>query len=352
VFKNVNYKRTLILKYKFMEFNYYVGIDVSKNTLDVAVNSGGKILMKFRCENSKNGIKQLVKEMRMLPGFKMRQSVFCMEYTGVYNNHLLECLLACKTSIWMEPALKIKQSQGMKRGKTDSIDAVRIAEYAYTFRENVRLWVPARDEVKKLKLLITLRDRLVNSIKELSVPVKENAQFVSADHRKTEERIMSKSIQAMQKSLAAVDKEIDELIKKDEQLKKMYDLVTSVTGVGPVVAVNVIAVTEEFKKFDDANKFSCYSGVVPFDNTSGSSIRGRSKVSHLANKKIKTLMHLAAMAAITAKGELRDYYQRKIAQGKNKMSVINAIRNKIIHRIFAVIKRQSPYQKNYLNPIA
>ena len=127
---------------------------------------------------------------------------------------------------------------------------------------------------------------------------------------------------------------------------------TSVTGVGPVVAVNILVTTDEFKKFETPAQFACYSGVAPFEHTSGKSIRGRSRVSHLANKKIKTLLNLAARAAITAKGELREYYLRKVAQGKNKMSVLNAIRNKIIQRIFCVIKRGTPYQKNYLNPLA
>jgi len=335
-----------------MEFKHYVGIDVSKSTLDFAVCSNGEIISRHHCENNKKGIVQVLKEMRKLTGFGMTSSVFCMEYTGIYNNHLLDYLLASKSSIWMEPALRIKQSQGMTRGKSDVIDAARIAEYAYTFRNKMRLWTPARAEVKKLSLLITMRDRLVNSIKELSVPVKENAAFVSKDFKDLEGRIMEKSIKAMQKALESVEKEIDQLIKADAQLKQMFDLMTSVTGVGPVVAMNMLVVTEEFKKFDEPNKFSCYSGIVPFEHTSGSSIRGRARVSHLANKKMKTLLHLAAMAAINSKGELREYYNRKIAAGKNKMSVINAIRNKIIHRIFAVIKRQTPYQKNYLNPIA
>ena len=335
-----------------MEFNHYVGIDVSKSTLDFGVCLNGKIISRHQCENNKKGIVQVVKELRKLADFGMTRSVFCMEYTGIYNNHVLDYLLSCKAAIWMEPALRIKQSQGMTRGKTDAIDAARIAEYAFTFRNNIRLWTPARIELKKLRLLITMRDRLVNSIKELSVPVKENAAFVSKEFRKLESGIMQKSINAMQKSLDVVEKELNQLIKKDAQLKEMFKLLTSVTGVGPIVAMNMIVVTEEFKKFENPNQFACYSGVVPFEYSSGSSIRGKTKVSHLANKKIKTLLHLAAMAAINAKGELGEYYRRKISEGKNKMSVINAIRNKIIHRIFAVIKRQTPYQKNYLNPLA
>jgi transposase len=156
----------------------------------------------------------------------------------------------------------------------------------------------------------------------------------------------------MEKTRESIEKEISLLIKQDPGLKQLFELLTSIPGIGTVVAVNMIVVTDEFQKFDDPNKFSCYAGVVPFANRSGTSIKGKWKVSHLANKKIKMLLHLAAMSAITVKGELQEYYKRKVAEGKNKMSVINAIRNKLIHRIFAVIKRLTPYQKNLQIEIA
>src|SRR5690606_36505633 len=90
----------------------------------------------------------------------------------------------------------------------------------------------------------------------------------------------------------------------------------------------------------------CQAGVAPFEHSSGKSIRGKTRVSHMADKSIKTLFHLAAMAVLNRKSsELKDYYERKIAAGKNKMSVLNAIRNKIIQRIFAVVQRGAPYQK-------
>lgn len=93
---------------------------------------------------------------------------------------------------------------------------------------------------------------------------------------------------------------------------------------------------------------ACYSGVVPFANQSGTSINGKHRVSSYADKSIKTTLHLAAMSAIRLKNDLREYYLRKVAEGKNKMSVLNAIRNKIIHRIFAVIRSQIPYQYDLL----
>ena len=329
-----------------MELKHYVGIDVSKLTLDFAICSDGKIILQLQCENNKKGIVKAVKQLRQLPDFAMTTSLFCMEYTGIYNNHLLDYLLSSKSHIWLESALQIKQSQGMIRGKNDSIDATRIADYAFTHKKKMRLWNPPRKEVKKLRSLITMRDRIVKSLKELKVPVKENAAFVDKEFAQLESAIMKSSIASMEKTIEKIEKEINFLIKQDPTLKQLFDLMTSIPGIGPVVAVNMIVLTDEFKKFDDPNKFSCYAGVVPFADKSGTSIRGKWKVSHLANKKIKTLLHMAAMSAITAKGELQVYYKRKIKEGKNKMSVINAIRNKLIQRIFAVIKRLTPYQKN------
>ena len=87
--------------------------------------------------------------------------------------------------------------------------------------------------------------------------------------------------------------------------------------------------------------------MVPFEHSSGKSVRGKSRVSHFAHKDLKTLLHMCAVGCISRKGELRDYYERKLAQGKNKMSVLNAIRNKIVHRIFAVVRDNTMYQKNY-----
>lgn len=335
-----------------MELKHYVGIDVSKATLDFAICAEGNIILQLQCENNKKGIVKAVKQFRQLDGFAMTTSVFCMEYTGIYNNHLLEYLLSCKSHIWMESALQIKQSQGMKRGKTDSIDAARIAEYAFIHKHKMRLWSPPRKEIKKLRTLTTMRDRLVNSLKELKTPVKESAGFVDKDIAQMEASLMKTSISSMERTIEKIEKEIQELVKKDPSIKQLYDLMISIPGVGAIVAVNMIVATDEFKKFDDPNKFACYAGVVPFEHRSGSSIRGKSKISHLANKKIKTLLHLAALSSITVKGEIQEYYRRKVAEGKNKMSVINAIRNKLIHRIFAVIKRLTPYQKNIIEWLA
>ncbi|WP_139361756.1 transposase, partial [Spirosoma sp. 209] len=101
-----------------------------------------------------------------------------------------------------------------------------------------------------------------------------------------------------------------------------------------------------------AKQFACYAGVAPFPYQSGSSIRGKTRVSPMADKHMKTLLHLSAMTAIRAKGELRDYYQRKVGEGKNKMAVLNAVRNKLIGRAYAVVSKNQEYDKTYAYSLA
>lgn len=329
-----------------MEFNHYVGVDISKETLDFALCYQGKIILKLQAENSKKGISGVVRQLRKMEGFAMTTCLFCMEHTGVYNYHLQGYLQASKSKVWLESALRIKQSRGMTRGKNDEIDAERIAEYAYTFREKAQIWRPQDDLIKRLRVLITMRDRLKTSITQLTVPLKENSSFMDPELARMERRGFSTTLRALEKDLAQVEKTIKQTVDSDDQLKNLFKLITSVDGVGPIVAVNMIVTTNRFQNFKDPRKFACYSGVVPFQHQSGTSIRGRARISHLANKKLKTLLHLSAMAAINMKGQLQDYYRRKVAEGKNKMSVINAIRNKILLRIFAVVHRQTPYLKN------
>lgn len=127
---------------------------------------------------------------------------------------------------------------------------------------------------------------------------------------------------------------------------------TSVHGIGPVVASQILITTNEFKDISDGKKYACYCGVVPFEHSSGSSIRGRERVSQFANKKVKKLLHLAAVSIIRHQGEIKDYWDRKIKEGKHKMVILNAIRNKLIQRVFAVVRRGSKYDRIYTNALA
>jgi transposase len=136
---------------------------------------------------------------------------------------------------------------------------------------------------------------------------------------------------------------IEELIGKDQELQINYDLVRSVLGIGFVTAIHFLIATENFSRFDNPRKFACYAGVAPFEHKSGSSIKGKTRISHLANKKIKSLLTMAAYSAIIHDPGLKAKYEQKLKEGKAKMSALNVIRFKLIERIFDVIKRQTPY---------
>jgi transposase len=159
---------------------------------------------------------------------------------------------------------------------------------------------------------------------------------------------MDRVLKELEVAIGEIEAKIRDLIDSDEMLKRQHELLLSVDGVGERTAVKMIVETNAFRDFDNARKFCCHAGVAPFKYDSGSSVRSRSKVSNRADKSIKALLHMAALGVATRmKGELNDYYLRKVAEGKNKMSVINAVRAKLVMRMFAVIKNNHAYEKNY-----
>lgn len=248
--------------------------------------------------------------------------------------------------------MQIKRAGGLQRGKTDTIDAQRIAEYAFRFRDRMRLWQPPRAVIQQLAFLSATRQRLIQVYNQLANPLSEQQSFVNPSLQKLLLKSCKASLVALEKDRKAIDKAIDKLIEEDNQLKELFGLITSVPGIGPATATEVVVATNELKTITDPKQMACHAGVAPFEYRSGTSIRSRPGVSQHARKRLKSLFHLGAISAIRVKGELRDYYQRKVGEGKSKMSVINAVRNKLIHRVYAVVKRGEKYDKFYVPTLA
>lgn len=337
-----------------MKKKYFVGVDVSKKTLDLALlDEHGEIKYKATISNTKSDIEEFFKVIQsQFPDFDFSTTVVCLEHTGIYSQVLMDFLVSTPMKICVEMALQIQQSQGIKRGKNDSIDALRIAQYAHSHQGKLRWWVPVRSVVQKLKALLTLRDRLVRVKTQLKVPLNEVRDFLSADIQKALQASSKASLKAIEKDLQKVEKDIHQLIGKDESLKKQFKFATSVVGVGPVIASYMIVTTNEFKCISEAKQYACYAGVAPFPHTSGTSVKGKAKVSKLANMNMKKLLTQGARSAIQHSAELKAYYERKIAQGKPPMNVINAVRNKLISRVFACIRNERAYEKIYKNAVA
>lgn len=335
-----------------MQFTNFVGIDVSKDTLDYCLFREGKVVSEFCAENSVKGVAGALKELESVSGFSISDTIFCMENTGLYNNNLTTVLMARDCFLWIEKAIQIKRSSGLQRGKSDKVDAKRIALFAFRNQDQAKRWSPKRTVLLQLQRLTSVRDRLLLARDMLAKPIQECKQYDSKEVFKSVKDASKKSLNAIKADIKDIENKIIETIKSDPSLKHLFDLVTSVHGIGPVVASQILITTNEFKDINDGKKYACYCGVVPFEHSSGSSIRGRERVSHFANKKVKKLLHLAAVSIIRHKGEIKDYWERKIKEGKHKMVILNAIRNKLIQRVFAVVKRGSKYDRIYTNPLA
>lgn len=204
-----------------------------------------------------------------------------------------------------------------------------------------------RKIIQQLKVLSSERYRLVKCKKQLGVAIKEQSAYLDNRLTKQTQRRSKKIIDQITDQIKAVDKNIMEIYYSDQHLKRIYQIVSSVPGIGLVTSLQIIVTTEEFTKITVGKKYACYAGIAPFDHTSGTSIRGKSRVSHMADKKTKTALHMAALSAICMKGELKDFFDRKVKEGKNKMSIINAVKNKLILRVFACVKQNKLFEKNY-----
>jgi len=335
-----------------METKHFVGIDVSKETLDISLVKEGQVIVYSQIKNTTEQIKSSLPKLLKQCKATFGNTLFCMEYTGIYSMLLIKWLQQKEATIWMESGIHIKKSMGLTRGKSDKADSNRIALFAFTNRHKVKLYKAPRLIIEKLKALDAQRSRLVKAKALLVKPVQEHKKFIDASVSKAVEKFATKAGAEIAKQIIAVEKEIKRVIAADDRLKKLYSIITSVDGIGFVTAVYMLVSTNEFISINDAKKYACYSGVVPFEHTSGTSVKGKKRVSQVADKNIKKLLHMAALTAIQHKGELQDYYFRKVKEGKNKMSVLNAIRNKLILRVFACVHRGAKFEKEYQYKVA
>lgn len=330
-------------------YNWILGIDVSKQSIDACLirSSDGQVF-ENKFNNNLSGFRHLKRWCKLQACECDAHTLCCMEHTGLYTRLLVHYLISREVAIWLESSLQIKRSQGLVRGKSDRIDAQRIARYAHVYQSKANVVQITALTLEKLKDLQANRKRLMNALQSLRTSVEELKQFDPVNG-KTIEQTNRDAVRGLEKSLEKVDEQILNFISEDEMLKQKYDLMLSIKGVGKVLAAMLLVYTHGFNRLSDGRKLACYSGVAPFVYESGTSIRGKTGVSKFANGDLKKVLHMAAISSVQHNPELHEYYQRKVQEGKNKMSVINAVRNKLLHRIVAVVNRGTPYELELKN---
>ncbi|MBX7094491.1 MAG: IS110 family transposase [Flavobacteriales bacterium] len=325
-----------------MNQKYFIGIDVSKGKLDCAVIlSDYSIVLERVVKNNDQKIAVFLKALMKKLKLESTSVLVCCETTGIYNKPLIRVCHEMGIPLWVEHALKIKRAATDMRGKSDRKDALRIAEYAMRYQDKKVLHVLSDESIEILDTNCKARQSILEQKVALENQLREAKSHDPRMYKQLSD-LFRPLLKAMKKSLKDIDQKINDCIEQCPSIEKNVELIQSVPGVGKVTAIQFVIITNNFNNFENAKHLACYAGVVPFANESGTIIK-RPRISKMANLKLKTLLHLAAMAAIRTKTELKHYYIRKVKEGKNKMAVINAVRNKLVHRIWAVIERQAPY---------
>jgi transposase len=261
-------------------FTNFVGIDVSKSKFDLALIKGQdkEHIIHGVFDNTPKGIKSMSKFLEKEHHVQLSDTIFCMEFTGIYCRPLTTFMTHNECNVWLEMPVNIIRSLGLQRGKNDRVDAHRIALYAYKSREDIKLWKPQRDVILRLRDLLALRERLITAQKSLKMPINE---LIAMGDKKGAELVRKgcqKSLFSIENEIGQIDRNLDDIIKNDPQLKELFRLAKSVPGVGKFTALFMICFTDEFSLYNKPKQLACYCGVAPFEHSSGSSVRGKTRV--------------------------------------------------------------------------
>lgn len=301
------------------------------------VDENGKEMTK----KVKNDLGSISKFLHTVP----EEAVLCAEHTGVYGDLLVFLSKQVGIKIALSSGYNIKHSLGMTKGKSDPIDSTRIREYGERFYDKLVFNEQDKEEMIELKSLYTLRSQLVRARKVLrtgehSCSKKTMQSIIEKRHRDT-------ALDSLDAEINAIEAEMDAIIKTNSELNENYRLATSVKGIGPIIATDLIIKTGNFKTIDTAQKAASYAGVCPFPNESGK-MKGKPKTSMFADRKLKTLLYMAAKTIVKHNKEYRLYYQRKQMEGKHHFLIMNNVSNKMLRTIYSVIKSKIPYRQDYI----
>ncbi len=313
------------------------GIDLSKEKFDVSFLDKGKERKKI----VPNNFKGICKFLKLLTD----DSLLVAEHTGSYGDLLVHLCYQYNIKIALVSGYNIKHSLGLQRGKSDSKDAYRIRKYGVRFYEELHLAVPKHESVKELKELYVLREQLSKSRKSLLLGHEARKQSPSKSIAAYQS--YKRAISNLEEEIGTIEIEIEKVIQNNKELKDNYQLITSITGIGPVIANNLIIKTENFKRISTAKKAAAFAGVCPYPNSSGK-MSWKAKTSHIADKKLKSLLFLAAKTAVTHNKEYSLYAKRKKLEGKPYYLIMNNVSNKMLRTVYGIIQSRKPYDLKHI----
>lgn len=318
--------------------NTILGIDVSKATLDVALLNGSKHLKTFT--NDPHGFEQL---QTWLKSHTNNNVHACIEATGQYGFPLATYLYQQQHQVSVVNPARIKayRQTRMFRNKTDRLDAFLIADFCMT--QKPALWEPPRPEYKHLQALVHHLDALKSMLQQ-----ERNRSKSGVDTTFVLNQI-DQHINFIQQQIDDLEKMIENLINQHPEIKRQYDLLQSIPGIGFQTAVRLLAEIKDISSFKSAAQLAAYAGVTPRHYCSGTSVNRKSLMSKTGNANLRRALYMPAVVAKRCNPIINVFCERLIAMGKPPKVAVGAAMRKMLHIVYGVLKSGKPFDPNYLN---
>lgn len=313
-----------------------IGIDISKASFDVCFQRKNEKFSFFKFGNkakSFNKFRKLIDD-----------GDHCvMEATGPYYLSLAQYLFEQGINVSVVNPLQIKHFVRMRmvKAKTDKKDAMMIALYGQS--EQPILWQPNEKHVMQLQQNHTAIEGLQKQSTMLNNQLEAFSQI--PDNDKEVMRVLRALLKTIKLKIAKLESRMLEIIK--EYYQTTFNSLKTIPGIGPKTAIILIAITNNFKKFDDIKKLSAYIGLAPRVFESGTSVKGKGHITKMGNKYVRKLLYLCAWSAKRHNEQCKALYERLSAKGKPERVIKIAIANKLLRQAFAIGSNLSEYDKKY-----
>ena len=315
----------------------FLGIDVAKATLECAL-IGPKTPRRTSVPNTPVGHRQLL---AWLAKQHVADVLACLEATGTYSDQIAQALhdASIPVSVVNPARIAAYAKSRLARNKTDPADAVLIAQFAQS--EQPPLWQPPAPEMRELRALVRHLDSL------LAQRQAERNRMAAGGHPEPVEQALREHLAFLDKQIAAVQEQINEHIGRHPELKREHDLLDSITGIGTRTATRLLAETGGMGRFEDSRAVAAYAGLTPRRYQSGTSVRGKTRLSKVGNAGLRAALYMPALVARQHNQVLKAFGERLAAAGKPKMAVIGAVMRKLLVLAYGVVKSGVAFDAGY-----
>jgi len=331
-------KSNLMKKYRF-----FVGIDVSAKTLDVVYGSNLHKTKHVVFDNNAKGIIALI-DLVSKQHPKPEQILICCEHTGCYMDKLAYALQPTGITLWaVSPLLMSNYAIELNRFKTDKADARKIFQYALMHQQLVVPYQRPADDVLFIRELFLLRKQLIQDRKQWQ------CRSHVASHKATpnayEFIVAQQMITFCTHLIKDLEKQIQAFIRSNKQIQSIYTILTSIPGVGPVIAQHLLAITHCFRRFANYKKLAAFIGTAPYPKDSGTTLKKKARTSKQAYRPLKADLHQGILS-VTKPGRLfHQYYQHMQQMKQPKLQILNNIKNMLLKIIFTLVNNQALFDE-------